>query len=98
MTQNENSFSNVTYILLCADQTLYTGWTNNLSNRLKQHNRGTGAKYTRPVSRRPVTLVYQECFSTKEEAMRREWAIKQLSRKEKLNLIAAYEKQNKTSQ
>ena len=60
---------NYTYILRCADGTLYTGWTNDLEKRLAAHNAGTGAKYTRP--RRPVTLVYHEVFETKEAAMRR---------------------------
>lgn len=77
---------NVTYILRCADGTLYTGWTNDLNRRLLAHNAGTGAKYTRP--RRPVTLVYQEQFPSKQEAMRREWEIKQLTRAQKLLLIA----------
>ncbi|MDY3993566.1 GIY-YIG nuclease family protein [Evtepia sp.] len=76
---------NYTYILRCADGTLYTGWTNDLDKRLAAHNAGTAAKYTRP--RRPVTLVYQEAFPTKEEAMRREWQIKRLTRAEKLALI-----------
>ena len=78
---------NITYILRCADGTLYTGWTNDLPRRLQAHNAGTGAKYTRP--RRPVCLVSQESFPTKQEAMRREWEIKQYSRAEKLRLIAA---------
>ncbi|MGM9577898.1 MAG: GIY-YIG nuclease family protein [Evtepia sp.] len=78
---------NYTYILRCADGTLYTGWTNDLDKRLAAHNAGTAAKYTRP--RRPVTLVYQEVFPTKEEAMRREWQIKRLARAEKLALIQA---------
>ena len=72
---------NYTYILRCADGTYYCGWTNNLDRRLKAHNEGKGAKYTR--SRRPVALVYYEAFSTKEEAMRREYEIKQLPRKKK---------------
>lgn len=76
---------NYTYILRCADGTLYTGWTNDLEKRLAAHNAGTGAKYTRP--RRPVTLVYHEVFETKEAAMRREWEIKHLSRRQKLRLI-----------
>ena len=79
--------SNYTYILRCADGTLYTGWTNDLQKRIAAHNAGTGGKYTR--SRRPVTLVYYETFPTKEEAMRREYAIKQLSREEKEALIKA---------
>lgn len=77
---------NYTYIVRCKDDTLYCGWTNNLEKRIASHNAGTGAKYTR--SRHPVTLVYYETFETKEEAMRREYAIKQLSRKEKLRMIA----------
>lgn len=80
---------NYTYIVRCKDDTLYCGWTNNLEKRMESHNAGIGAKYTR--SRHPVTLVYYETFETKAEAMRREYAIKQLSRKEKLELIAAHE-------
>lgn len=80
---------NYTYILRCADGSLYTGWTNNLERRLAAHRAGRGGKYTR--ARLPVALVYHERFDTKREAMRREWEIKQLSREEKLRLI---EKQN----
>ena len=76
---------NYTYILRCNDNTLYTGWTNNLEKRIKDHNDGNGAKYTKP--RRPVELVYFEEFETKEEAMKREYAIKRLSRAQKMNLI-----------
>ena len=76
---------NYTYILRCADGTLYTGWTNDLEKRLAAHNRGVASKYTKP--RRPVALVYSEAHATKEAAMRREWAIKQLTRAEKLRLI-----------
>lgn len=76
---------NYTYILCCKDGSFYTGWTNDLEKRLKCHNDGTGAKYTKP--RRPVTLVYYEAFETKEEAMRREYEIKQMTRKEKEELI-----------
>ena len=65
--------------------TLYTGWTNNLEKRIKDHNAGRGAKYTK--ARRPVVLVYKEEFPTKQEAMKREWEIKRLSRKEKLSMI-----------
>lgn len=74
-----------TYIVLCADGTLYTGWTNHLEERIRCHNEGKGAKYTR--ARLPVRLVYYESFSTKQEAMQREYAIKQLSREDKLKLI-----------
>ena len=76
---------NYTYIVRCKDDTLYCGWTNHLEKRIASHNSGKGAKYTR--SRYPVTLVYYEVFATKEEAMRREYEIKQLARKEKLQLI-----------
>jgi putative endonuclease len=76
---------NYTYIVKCNDGTLYTGWTNNLEKRIKDHNDGKGAKYTK--ARLPVELVYYETFETKEEAMSREYGIKQLSRKEKDELI-----------
>lgn len=76
---------NYTYILKCKDDSLYTGWTNDLKKRITSHNAGKGAKYTK--SRRPVELVYYEEFQTREEAMKREYAIKQLSRKEKEALI-----------
>lgn len=72
------------YILLCADGTLYTGWTNDIEKRLAAHNAGRGAKYTR--GRRPVTLLYSEACATKSEAMSREAAIKKLSREEKIML------------
>ena len=76
---------NYTYILKCKDDSLYTGWTNDLKKRITSHNDGKGAKYTK--ARRPVELVYYEEFQTREEAMKREYAIKQLSRKEKEALI-----------
>jgi len=76
---------NYTYILRCSDGTYYCGWTNDLEKRVTSHNAGNGAKYTK--TRRPVELVYSESFKTKEEAMSREWHIKQLSRKEKEELI-----------
>ena len=76
---------NYTYILKYKDDSLYTGWTNDLKKRITSHNAGKGAKYTK--ARRPVELVYYEEFQTREEAMKREYAIKQLSRKEKEALI-----------
>lgn len=77
---------NYTYIVECADGTLYTGWTTNVQKRVKAHNEEkSGAKYTK--AKRPVKLVYYEGYETKEEAMRREYAIKQLTRKQKLELI-----------
>ncbi len=77
---------NYTYLVRCADGSLYCGWTNRLEERVRAHNEGKGAKYTK--SRRPVELVYYEAFATKEEAMRREAAIKQMTRKEKLALFS----------
>ena len=76
------------YLLRCADGTLYTGFTNDLARRLAAHNAGRGAKYTR--GRRPGELVYWESFSNKSSALRRECAIKRLSRAEKLSLIQSF--------
>ena len=78
------------YILKCADGTFYTGWSTDPIRRTKAHNSGKGAKYTR--SRRPVTLVYTEEYGDKSTALKREYAIKQLSRKDKEELIADYDK------
>ncbi len=77
------------YMVRCADDTLYTGITDNLERRIKTHNSGKGAKYTR--GRGPVVLVYQEVCADKPEALRRELAIKQMSRREKLCLLEAPE-------
>lgn len=74
-----------TYILECNDGTFYTGWTNNIDKREETHNKGLGAKYTK--SRLPVKVVYFEIFETKKEAMKREWEIKKLKRKNKERLI-----------
>ena len=76
---------NYTYILRCADGTLYTGWTDDLDARVRAHNEGRGAKCTR--ARLPVTLVYSEAFVSKSGAMKREYQIKHLPRREKLALI-----------
>ena len=77
--------TNYTYVVRCGDGSYYTGWTNHLKKRIQDHNDGKGAKYTK--SRRPVELIYYETFATKEEAMSREYAIKQLTRKQKEHLI-----------
>ncbi|PIT93026.1 MAG: hypothetical protein COU06_02075 [Candidatus Harrisonbacteria bacterium CG10_big_fil_rev_8_21_14_0_10_38_8] len=75
-----------TYILQCSDGTLYTGSTNNLEKRLKQHNKlKSGAHYTK--IRRPVTLKYLETYKTPREAKQREYQLKTLSREVKLKLI-----------
>lgn len=76
---------NYTYIVRCKDNSLYTGWTNNLEKRIEAHNTGKGAKYTK--TRGPVELVYYEQFETKEEAMSREYAIKQMTKKQKEKLV-----------
>ncbi|NPV43768.1 MAG: GIY-YIG nuclease family protein [Firmicutes bacterium] len=73
------------YILECSDATLYTGYTTEPERRVKEHNEGRGAKYTR--GRRPVKLVYLEGFSDKSEAVKREKEIKKLPREKKLSLI-----------
>ena len=74
------------YMVRCRDNSLYTGSTNDLSRRIQVHNSGKGAKYTK--SRRPVTLAYYEVFENRQDAMRREYAIKQLPKKEKERLAA----------
>ncbi len=68
------------YMVVCSDASLYTGYTDNLPRRIAAHNGGKGAKYTR--SRLPVRLVYWEKYATKQQAMQREYAIKQFSRQE----------------
>ena len=87
---------NYTYILKCKDGSLYTGWTNDLEQRVVAHNTGKGAKYTK--ARRPVELVYFEEFETKEQAMKREYAIKQMARKDKLELVRRKEKADDRSE
>lgn len=72
------------YLLLCSDNTLYCGITNNLDRRIKQHNAGKGAKYTR--GRGPVTVLKLWDFKTKGEALKFEYYVKQLSREQKLKL------------
>ena len=79
---------NYTYLLTCRDGSFYCGWTNHLEKRVEAHNAGKGAKYTK--SRRPVILVYYEEYETKSEALRREAAIKKLSRQEKLRMIQCF--------
>ena len=74
-----------TYMLLCSDNTLYCGYTTKPREREQTHNSGTGAKYTR--CRLPVKMVYCECSDTKSEALKRECAIKKLTRDKKLALI-----------
>lgn len=79
------------YILRCADDTLYTGMTDDVPRRLEAHNCGKGAKYTR--GRSPLTLVYSEECQSYSAALKREYAIKQLNRKQKLAMIANHTQQ-----
>ena len=78
------------YLVRCRDGSLYCGWTCDLERRIRTHNAGKGAKYTR--SRLPVTLVYTEVFETEHQARSREYGIKRLTRSQKLALIK--EKEN----
>ena len=81
---------NYVYILRCSDDTLYTGWTNDLEKRIKAHSNGTVAKYTR--GRGPVELVYFEEFDDKKDAMKREYEIKKYTRSKKEWLIKSSSK------
>lgn len=81
-----------TYILKCSDGTLYTGYTNNINKRIKTHNQGKGAKYTR--GRLPVKLVHTEKFKTKSKALKREHSIKKLTKEKKIELIKKSEEPN----
>jgi putative endonuclease len=74
-----------TYVLRCADGTLYTGWTTDLERRVRTHQAGKASRYTR--ARLPVTLVYRREHATSREARRQEAAIRRLPRKKKLELI-----------
>ena len=77
--------TNYVYLLSCADDSLYCGWTTDLQKRVCAHNGEHGAKYTH--SRRPVVLVYYEEYTDRREALSREWHLKRMSRREKLKLI-----------
>lgn len=76
---------NYVYIIKCSDESLYTGWTNDLEKRFKAHTEGRGAKYTR--GRGPLELVYFEEYESKIDAMKREYAIKKMTRDKKIELI-----------
>jgi len=78
------------YVLCCADESYYTGWTADLEKRLAMHNTGKASKYTR--SRRPVSLVYAEELPNKSEALKREHQIKKMQRSDKERLIQSKEK------
>ena len=92
LTELKNKKSDATwfvYLMQCADNSLYTGITNDLPRRLEQHNAGTASRYTR--SRLPVELVYDEAQESQSHALKRELAIKALSRQEKESLIKSTE-------
>jgi putative endonuclease len=72
------------YLLRCADGTIYTGWTFDVAQRVRAHQHGRGARYTR--ARRPVELIYHERLPSRRAAMRKEAAIKRMSRKRKLRI------------
>lgn len=82
-----------TYLVACEDQSLYCGYTTDLARRVEEHNQGIGCKYTLP--RRPVRLVYWEAYPSRSAAMRREAAIKRLSKAQKLALISQGSSQTK---
>ncbi len=93
MSEEENKESAIgqvrpafVYMVECADGTLYTGWTWDVTARVKRHNAGKGAKYTR--AHLPVKLVYHEELPDEQAARRREYALKQLTRSQKLKLVA----------
>ncbi|MBU5488529.1 GIY-YIG nuclease family protein [Clostridium sp. MSJ-8] len=79
---------NYVYVIRCKDNTLYTGWTNDLEKRFKAHCCGKGAKYTR--GRGPLELVYYETYAEKKAAMKREYALKKLTKEEKEKLIKGF--------
>lgn len=79
------------YVLYCKDNTLYAGYTTDLNRRVEEHNSGKGAKYTRVAKRRPAKLIYSESFSSKSDAMKAEYAFKQLNRKAKELYIAKHQ-------
>lgn len=83
LMDNNQSYS--VYIIHCADNTYYTGISNNVAARVCSHNAGKGAKYTK--SRRPVKLVYQELVGNRSQASKREWEIKHYSRQQKIKLF-----------
>lgn len=80
------------YMLRCADNSLYTGWCKDLDQRLKTHNSGKGAKYTR--SRLPVKLVFYEEIEDKSEALKEEIRLKKLSKKKKEELVKNFKEKN----
>ncbi|EOL43716.1 GIY-YIG nuclease family protein [Enterococcus caccae] len=75
------------YVLYCKDDTFYGGYTTDPERRLKEHNSGTGAKYTRLPSRLPAKMIHTEVFSNRSEATKAEYAFKKLTRKQKITYL-----------
>ena len=102
LEENERRFGkrerrmHYTYMLRCKDGTYYTGYTNDLEKRVKAHNEGKGARYTK--GRGPVELVYYEEYEEKSPAMRREWELKQLTRNEKETLMLQYQEKKELTE
>lgn len=78
------------YVLLCADHTLYGGFTNDVAHRFHQHEIGKGAKYTRVKSRHPLKLIYSQAFDTKSAALKAEYAFKHQPRSQKIVFLAQH--------
>lgn len=85
MSQNKASYF---YVLHCKDGTLYGGYTTDLDRRLKEHNDGIGAKYTRPKRRRPIRMLYAEAHPTRSDATKAEAAFKKLIRSQKDHFLS----------
>ncbi len=80
---NDSTKQHFFYVLKCQDNTFYAGYTIDLDRRLQEHNDGIGAKYTKPQKRRPVAMIHHEAFTTRSDAMKQEYAFKQLTRRQK---------------
>lgn len=78
------------YVILTADNMLYTGFTDDVTRRFKVHQEFKGAKFTKIKSKHPLTLIYQEAFATKHDALSAEWHFKQLTRQQKENYLKAH--------
>lgn len=84
----QNKKNSYFYVLYCNDHTLYAGYTTDLKRRENEHNKGVGAKYTQPASRRPLTMIYAETYGTRSQAMKAEAAFKKLTRSQKEKYLA----------
>lgn len=75
------------YVLHCQDGSFYGGYTTDLNRREQEHNQGVGAKYTKPLSRRPVRMIYAEAYATRSEATSAEYAFKKQTRQDKVRFL-----------